>query len=216
MTNNYLNDMLFRKLEPGKVRLTMNGKIAIKTATGYKSYNYKTNQLTNQSNFVFDIGDDMFFVIPTTHVKTGDVILVAAPDGRKTPRCVKSVADGIITVFNYETGTIEQLVPERHIFMGNTYFYGKIVSPFTGLTTKGKDGMNSIFKMMMMSRMFGGDNQNGTAGNIFGGGMQNMFPMMMLMNSGEMGDLFNNMLGDISFDESDEDATEVTEDETEE
>lgn len=218
----YLNDMLFTKVRPGKCRLTMDGKIAVKTATGYKSYDPKKNTFTNQANFVFDIGDDMFFIIPTTKVKTGDIIMVLNATGVRTPRCVINEQNGIISAFNYETSTIDQLVPERHVFMGKTYFYGKIVSPFTGFGTKGDNGMNSMFKLMMMSRMFGdknNDNKDTNSGGMFDG-MKNMLPMMMLMNGGgEMGGLFDNILGDISFEfgnnteNTDGPVTEVTEEE---
>lgn len=216
---NYLNDMLFKKVRPGKCRLTMDGKIAVKTAAGYRHYDPKTNTATNQANFVFDIGDDMFFTIPTTKVKTGDIILVANAEGTPTPRCVLNEQNGIISAYNYETSAIEQLVPERHVFLGKTYFYGKIVSPFAGFGTKSND-MTSMFKFMMMSRMFGKDkNTNGNTrydsddNGMFGGmfsGMQDMLPMMMLMNGGgEMGGLFDNILGEISFDNT-EDANEAT------
>ena len=52
---------MFGKLAHGMCRLTMNGRIAVKTSNGYKSYNVNTGKLTNCSNFVFDIGDDFFF-----------------------------------------------------------------------------------------------------------------------------------------------------------
>ena len=67
---------MFGKLGAGMCRLTMNGKIAVKTSGGYKSYNVKTGKLTNCSNFVFNIGDDFFFIIPTNKVDVGDIILV--------------------------------------------------------------------------------------------------------------------------------------------
>lgn len=57
-------------------RLSMNGGIAVKTNGGYKTYNIKTGKLTNCSNFVFDIGEEFFFIIPTNKVEKGDIILV--------------------------------------------------------------------------------------------------------------------------------------------
>ena len=73
--NNFLNGM-FGKVGSGMCRLSMNGGIAVKTSNGYKSYNVKTSKLTNCSNFVFDIGEEFFFVIPTNKVEKGDIILV--------------------------------------------------------------------------------------------------------------------------------------------
>ena len=59
-------DGMFRKVGPDMCRLTMNGKIAVRTAPGvYKSYDVKRNRLVNHSNFAFDIGNDWFFVVPT-------------------------------------------------------------------------------------------------------------------------------------------------------
>ena len=119
MMNNFMNKM-FGKLAPGMCRLSMGGGIAVKTGNGdYKSYNVKTGRLTNCNNFVFDIGEDFFFVIPTNKVEKGDIILV---NGK--PRCVVEAEKNKITVINYDDSTIETILPERYVFMGNTYFYG--------------------------------------------------------------------------------------------
>lgn len=74
-----LNEMnkMFGKIEPGMCRLTMNGGIAVKTANGYRSYNVKTGRLTNCENFVFNIGEEFFFLIPTNKVAKGDIMGVA-------------------------------------------------------------------------------------------------------------------------------------------
>ena len=95
---------MFGKLGPGMCRLTMNGKIAVKTSGGYKSYNVTTGRLTNCSNFVFNIGDDFFFIIPTNKVDVGDIILV-----KGKPQCVIEVDQKTLKVMNYEDMTIEEL-----------------------------------------------------------------------------------------------------------
>lgn len=195
---NMMNKM-FGKIEPGLCRLSMNGGIAIKVGgSEYKTYNVKTGRLTNCSNFVFDIGEDFFFVIPTNKVSVGDIILVNGE-----PRCVVKVDSNEITVINYKTSVKETILPERHVFMGNTYFYGKIVSMFgDGFAKKGKNGKkntNNILKYMMMSEMFKGQN-SGSYGQQ--GGMNSMLPFMMM--SGNFNDMFNDMfdLGDIDEDEA--------------
>lgn len=160
MMNNFLNGM-FGKVGSGMCRLSMNGGIAVKTNGGYKTYNIKTGKLTNCSNFVFDIGEEFFFIIPTNKVEKGDIILV---NGK--PRCVIEADKTKITVINYEDSTIETVLPERHVFMGNTYFYGKIVSMFGSDVIKGKKGTNNIFKYMMLSQMMKSD--NGSAGMMNG------------------------------------------------
>lgn len=181
---NAFNGMMGR-IEPGLCRMTANGKIAIKTKGGYKSYNVKTGMLTNCANFVFNMGDEFFFVMPTNHLKIGDIILVNG-----TPRCVIKVENNDITAFNYENGTKEIIVPERHIFLGKQYLYGKIVSPM-GNMMKG----NNIMKYMMMSEMLKGFNGGNNANNAFGGNMMNN-PMGLMMMSSMLGgkdDIFEGM-----------------------
>ena len=174
---NFLENM-FGKIVPNMCKLSMNGDIAIKTSTGFKTYNVKTNKLTNCSNFVFNMGDmDCFFLIPTNKVAKGDIIMV-----NNTPKCVIKVNDDkSIKVINYETSVVEDILPERHVFMGNTYFYGKIVSMFGNLKTGGSE---KIFKYMMMSEMMK---------SMSGGNTSNsMMPMMLMMNSGGS-DFFSGM-----------------------
>ena len=178
MTTEFMNGM-FGKVAPGMCRLSMSGGIAVKTSNGYKSYNIKSGRLTNCSNFVFDMGEDMFFIIPTNKVVKGDIIIVAGK-----PRCVIEAKDNTITVINYEDSTIETILPERHVFMGNTYFYGKIVSMFGDIFKDGKKGTNKIMQYMMMSEMMKGSNN--------GNGMTAMLPFMMMNGSSNpFADLFN-------------------------
>ncbi len=174
---------MFGKLGAGMCRLTMNGRIAVKTSGGYKSYNVETGKLTNCSNFVFNIGDDFFFIIPTNRVDVGDIILV-----KGTPRCVIEVDKKTLKVMNYEDMTIDTLVPERHVFMGNTYFYGKVVSLMGTNARKGKNGMKQMMQFMMMNQMMSGGSTGGL--NMSG---NSMLPMMLMMNGGG-GSLFEGML----------------------
>ena len=203
MMNNFLNGM-FGKVGNGMCRLSMNGGIAVKTSTGYKTYNIKTNKLTNCSNFVLDIGEEFFFVIPTNKVEKGDIILV---NGK--PKCVIEVDKTKITVINYEDSTIDTILPERHVFMGNTYFYGKIVSMFGADIVKGKKGTNNIFKYMMLSQMMKGDNGSTGIAMNGNGGMSAMLPLMMM--SGNMGDMFDGMF---DFDMNSDDDEELEEEES--
>lgn len=181
MMNDLLNG-IFGKIGSGMCRLSMDGEIAVKTSNGYKTYSIKTGKLINCSNFVFDIGEEIFFVIPTNKVEKGDIILV-----NHKPKCVLEADKTKITVINYEDSTIDTILPERHMFMGNTYFYGKIVSMFGNDILKGKKGANNIFKYMMLSQMMKGDG-NGTAGTM-NTGMSAMLPLMMM--GGNLGDLFD-------------------------
>lgn len=192
---------IFGKIAPGMCRVTMNGDLAIKTSNGYKSYDVMSDRLTNCNNFVFNIGEEFCFVVPTNKVKKGDIILA---NGK--PRCVIDAKKDRIEVINYEDSTVEQLLPERHMFMGNTYFYGKIVSMFGSNLKKGK-GPGNIMRYLMLSEMMKGSGcgngaTGGTnAGNTFGG-MNGLIPFMLLGKN--MDGLFDGML-DMDFDEEDED-----------
>ena len=180
----------FGKVAPGMCRLSMSGGIAVKTSNGYKSYNMKTGRLTNCNNFVFDIGEDFFFVIPTNKVEKGDIILA---NGK--PKCVINVEKNQITVINYEDSTVDTIIPERHIFMGNTYFYGKIISMFGKSIFNGKKGTNKIMQYMMISEMMKGNSGSNNS-------MGNMLPFM-LMSGGNFEDMFSGM-----FDTDEEDIEE--------
>lgn len=167
------------KIQAGMCRLTVNGDIAIKCSNSYKTYNINKGRLTNVTNFCFDIGSDFFFVIPTCKVVKGDIILV---DGK--PKCVieKQKDKDIITVIDYESSEIRQLVPERHVFMGSVYYYGKIVSMF-GSSFKNGKGMGNMFKMMMFSQMMNGKSNTGDMGQ--------MMAMSMMMGNDMFGGLFD-------------------------
>lgn len=195
--NNIFNGM-FGQIKSGLCRLSMNGDIAVKAGSGYKSYNMKTERLVNCDNFVFNVGEEFFFVIPTNKVEPGDIIFVAGK-----PKCVINAEKNKLTVINYEDSTIETILPERHVFMGNTYFYGKIVSMFGNnlFKEKGKKGINKIMKYMMLSEMMKGNSGTGDQN-----GMGNMAFLMMM--GGNMSNMFDGMF---DFDDGLEEANEESE-----
>ena len=174
---------MFRPVADGCCKLGANGQIAIKTNSGYKTFDLEHKRLVNCDNFAFDM-DGAFWVIPTFSVSKGDIILVNG-----TPRCVIEIKKDEIKTFSYENSTIDTVVPEHHVFMGKTYCYGKIFSPFANMI-KSDGGFNNMMTMVMMSKMFGKDAGKNTSF----GGMDPMM-MMMFMNSGNganpMMDMFN-------------------------
>ena len=186
----------FGKVQPGMCRLTMNGNIAIKCSNGYRTYNAKQQRLTNVTNFCFDMGSELFFVIPTMKVSEGDIILV---EGK--PKYVIAISKAYIEVVDYETSEIKKIVPERHVFMGSSYCYGKIVSMF-GSNFKGGRGLKKIMKMMMMSQIFGG--QNGGSSDFGMGNIGQMMMMSSLFGGNSDMDFFNDMFDGLSFDTDDE------------
>lgn len=202
-----MNDMfnfngMFGRIESGMCRLTHTGNIAVKTSNGYKSYNMKNGRLVNCTNFCFNIGEEFFFVIPTNKVSIGDIILV-----NRKPKCVIEAKKNSITVINYEDSTIDTILPERHVFMGNTYFYGKIVSMFGDNFMGKKNGVNNIMQYMMMSEMMKGMSSNGSCGNGGNNMMSAMLPMMMM--GGKMGNMFEGMFNFFGEDSDDEDVEET-------
>lgn len=187
MFDGIFNNM-FGHLGAGMCRLGINGKIAVKTNNGYKTYDVDSGRLTNVTQFCFDIGQEMFFVIPTTKAKTGDILLI---DGH--PKCVIENNDNkTIKVMDYENSAIQEIVPERHVFMGQTYFYRKIVSLFGTDFLKGEKGIGKAMKIMMMGQMMKGMSGKTDSSNPFGGNMMQMMMMSQMMGNGDMfGDMFN-------------------------
>lgn len=171
---NMFNGM-FKPVARGYCKMAANGKVAIRTNSGYKTFDLKKMKLTNCDNFVFDM-DGAFWVVPTFKVEPGDIILV---NGK--PNCVIEANDNTIKTFSYEDSTIDVTVPEHHVFMGKTYCYGKIFSPFMNMAKDDGSTMSSMMNMMMMSQMLGGNNNN------------NGFNPMMLMFMNGNNNMFSNM-----------------------
>ena len=177
---------MFGKVSAGMCRLDLKGRVAIKTRNGYKAYDLEKKCLINCANFCFNIADEMFFVIPTAEIEVGDIILV-----HDLPKCVIKVEDDMLTVINYEDGTVESIVPERHMFMGNVYFYGKIVS-MMGNLFKSEDGETNGFENLIKFKIMG-SMLNGKGGN---SGMDGLLPLMLMQGNGNMfSGMFDNMLG---------------------
>ena len=180
-------DGICGKVAPGLCRLSVNGGIAVRTKAGYRTYDPDRKRLTNCDSFVLDAGEDFFFVLPSNRVKPGDIILSGGQ-----PRCVQTVNDNTITAVNYEDATVETLLPEHHLFMGNTYLYGKVVSIFGRNGVKGRKGAGKMMKYMMLSGMMKGRE----------GGFSAMLPLML----GMKGDC--DFMGDVFDEEEDEEEEE--------
>lgn len=177
-------ERMFGKVASGMCRLSINGDVAVKTSNGYKSYDVKEKRLVNCDNFVFNIGEEYFFLIPTNHVEIGDIILING----KPKCCIDNTDDRTICVINYEDSTIETILPERHMFMGNTYYYGKIVSMFGGNNKLNSSSrMNKMLTFMAMSEMM--KSSANTAGN----NMNSMILPFMMMNNGSISNMFNGL-----------------------
>lgn len=177
--NNNSTNLVFGKINNSLCRLSIDGKTAINTGHGYKTYDVETGTCTNCDNFV--LGGDLglfFYVIPTNSVKKGDIILASGK-----PHCVIEVKDDGIKAFCYENSTIVTIIPERHLFLGENYLYSKIVSLFGHSKNK-----KSIMKFMLISQLFGGGTLN-----------SNLAMMMFMMNENGTS-IFDEML-DLNMDE---------------
>lgn len=205
--NNMFHGM-FGKVDKGMCAMSMNGNIAVRTSNGFKSYDIDKKRLTNVTNLCFD-ASDLFFVMPTSKVQIGDVILVKGADGKPHPKCVLRFNDDdkSIKCIDYETSEIKEIVPERHVFLGSTYFYGKIVSLFGKGSLKGKGAMGKMLQLMVMKSLMGGNSNTGNGGNDAFGGLGQLL-MMQQMLGGGMGGFdglnFADMLN-LDFDSDDED-----------
>lgn len=191
---------MFSAVKNGDFRLDTNGRIAVHTSKGYKVYNVNKKRLVNCENFVFDVGDEWFFTVPTTKVKVGDIILI-----NNTPKCVMKVNDDTITVINYENSVVEEILPERYIFMGNAYFYIKVVSMF-GSNNPKKKSSKKMLKWMLMSKLFKPSESDSGFSNP-------MNPMTMMLMSEMFKDSDNDFDELFDFDFELDDESEDTEDE---
>lgn len=177
----------FNKIKPGMCRLSMNG-IAINVNGEYKTYDVNSGVLMNCDDFVFDVSDDMFFAVPCNKVDKGDIIIASGG-----PACVIEANKNEIRAFDYKTGTIVSIVPERHIFFGSMYFFSKIFSPFANMA-KGDNPMEKMLPFMMFNEM-----------NKSGSDMGKTMGLVMMMNGGMD---FSSMFGGL-FDNDTDDSKEA-------
>ncbi len=187
--SNYLSDLKFGRVDDyddGLVRLSMNGQMAVRVGYNgeYKCYDAKKKRLVNCNDFVFNFGSEFFFVVPTNKVKTGDIILI---DGEPA-YVLEPETDGEIKILYYEDSSIKHILPERYLFLGDTYMYSKIVS----LLGNKRFDKNTMMKFMMMKSLFGHGNDG--ENSMFGGGMNPMMLMMMMNGeSNPLSNMFENM-----------------------
>jgi len=184
-----------KPIKPGMVRIGLNGELAVKSGSGYKTYNAKTKQLVNVQDFCFDIGQDLFICVPTAKVKVGDIIVLDDPDAPQgvAPKCVTALEDGkTIKVMDYRTNEIQTIVPERHFFLGKMFFYNKIHSliPIGDLAgSKGTDKFGKLLgKMALMNALSGKGFNFGGNGDGEGNGGLNGLALMALFGGGLGGD----------------------------
>ena len=184
-------DGVVGRIEPGCCRLSLNGRIAVKTSDGYTVYNPKTASVTTSSNLVLAPADALLLMVPTRVLKPGYIILING----KPVYVLENLAKNRVKVMQYEDSSIKEVIPERHVLLGRK-FYGRIVSMLgDGFGVKGGGFFKNMLKLKMMGAMM-----SGSGDSSFGG---NALPMMMLMNGGSLDGLFDGICGE-SEDDDDE------------
>ena len=166
-------------------------------------YLYGTGTLNVTGNCRHAIACDDFIVIDdnvTLNVKSPSGSGIKVNDGlwinngtidiNVTADAARGIRCDSIVVINYEDNTIDTILPERHVLMGKTYFYGKIISMLGNNFFKdGKaKGINGMMKYMMLSEMMKGGFGNSSSS---GSGMNNLLPMMMF--GGNLEGMFDGM-----------------------
>lgn len=200
------------KVAEGSVRLSMDGKLAVRTQNGYRVWDVDKKTMTNVQDLCLDM-PGIFFVMPSTKVVVGDVILL---DGKFN--CVIEVGESTIKAIAYADNQVKEFVPERRIFMGKTFFFGKVVNLLGNLGGSGKlvkltllgqmlnNGGDATTSQLMPLMLMGGiDNDLSGDGmlkqfmllKMFQGNgqdMNSMLPLLLLGGKGEGLDLKNLML----------------------
>lgn len=173
------------KVAEGSVRLSMDGKLAVCTQNGYRVWDTEKKTMTNVQDLCLDI-PGIFFVMPSTKVVVGDVILL---DGKFN--CVIEVGESTIKAIAYADNQVKEFVPERRIFMGKTFFFGKVVNLLGNLGGSGK-----LVKLTMLGQMLnnGGDASasqlmplmlmGGIDGDLSGDGMLKQFMLLKMFQGG--------------------------------
>ena len=180
MTSKLMEQFMPQKIEGDEVGLSFSGAVVVKRADGdYVRYDSEKKQIVNEMQLAM-AGDGiskMIFLMPTTEVKTGDVI-----KNNNTYHYITDIAqDGKLVTMSLNSGRKSSLVDECNAIFGKK-MYKKVTSLFTmgtDTTTNpmllaalmAEDNENDMFQLIAISQMMGGQQAN---------------PMMMaLMLSGE-------------------------------
>lgn len=189
-----------------KVAYSING-MAIKSDTGFKSYNPSTNKIVNVDNFV--IQDIPLFKMPVAikDIAVKDIIL-----HNKMPMIVTAVnkKENTISAIDVGNAEIKKIIPVSNIF--NFDYYTKIVNPFNGvldtpdtdnpfgqllplmlLSDKGSMDKDTMFMLMMMNNSNGSNMNTMLPLMMMGDGKSDsMLMAMMMMNNPNMLNLTSN------------------------
>lgn len=162
----------------GFLALSYKGDIAVKTNSGYVTYNPDKKVFVNVQKLAFSMGPGAFFLVPTKKAKKGDIVVVKRGTTMTVYQVVEDYSgEGSAKLFNYFSGATEEITPERHIFMQKSYTFGKVVSIWnfiTGGDLKDSKGFGELLKLNLLT----GGKMNFGFGE--GSGMNNMLPLILM------------------------------------
>lgn len=162
----------------GFLALSYKGDIAVKTNSGYVTYDPDKKSFINVQKLAFSMGPGAFFLVPTKAAKKGDIVVVKRGDTMTVYQVVEDYSgEGSAKLFNYFTGATEEITPERHVFMQKSYTFGKVISIWnliSGGNLKDSKGFSSLLKINLLT----GGKMNFGFGE--GSGMNNLLPLILM------------------------------------
>lgn len=171
-------------LPSGLMALSYKGEIAVKTASGFVTYDADKKLFVNVQKLAFSMGPGAFFIVPVKKAKKGEIVTIKRGQNMQVYQVTEDYAgEGSAKLFNYFTGATEEITPERHVFMQKSYTFGKVVSIWNfiaGGDIKGSKGFSKLLKLNLLT----GGKMNFGFGE--GTGINNMLPLIMM---GEGGDI---------------------------
>lgn len=136
----------FGKLNGNQFRLSING-LAVRGKDGkYVTFNPDTRELVEVTTGFFDDMKDLLFVMPTTELEVGDIIL-----HQNKPYYISAVADNVVKGIDFEEAVESTLVPKTNVF-GMKYF----TKVFNCLGTNNILGTDIASNPMMAYALMGG------------------------------------------------------------
>lgn len=146
-TNMFSNlDSSFGKIGSDQFRLSING-LAVKGKDGkYITFNPETRELVEVTTGFFDDMKDLLFLMPTTELEVGDIIL-----HQNKPYYITVSKDNVVKGIDFEDAIESTLVPKTNVF--GMKYYTKV---FNCLGTNNILGTDIASNPMMAYALMGG------------------------------------------------------------
>lgn len=136
----------FGKIGSDQFRLSING-LAVKGKDGkYVTFNPETRELVEVTTGFFDDMKDLLFLMPTTELEVGDIIL-----HQNKPYYITVSKDNVVKGIDFEDAIESTLVPKTNVF--GMKYYTKV---FNCLGTNNILGTDIVSNPMMAYALMGG------------------------------------------------------------